>query len=82
MRYVYIVRCNDSTLYTWISNNLEKRIDDHNNSKTWAKYTKARRPVKLVWQQKVLNRNEASRLELKIKKMWKKDKESLLCIDI
>lgn len=81
MRYVYIVRCNDGTLYTWISNNLEKRIDDHNNSKTWAKYTKARRPVRLVWQQEVENKNEACKLELKIKNMKKEEKEKIL-IDI
>jgi putative endonuclease len=72
------VRCNDDSLYTGISNNLDKRIDDHNTSKTWAKYTKGRRPVTLIRHKKVRNRNEASKLELQIKKMKKQEKEELI----
>ncbi len=78
MRFVYIVRCNDDSLYTGIAKDLDKRISDHNISKTWAKYTKSRRPVKLVWFKKVVDRNEASKLELKIKKMWKEKKEEMI----
>ncbi len=78
MRSVYILRCSDSTLYTGIAKDLDKRIADHNYSKIWAKYTKGRRPVKLVWSQKVKDRNEASRLELQIKKFWKEKKEMIV----
>jgi len=78
MRFVYIVRCNDDSLYTGISNDLEKRIYNHNNSKVWAKYTKSRRPVVLIWRKKVADRNTASKLELQIKKMWKQKKENLV----
>lgn len=78
MRFVYIVRCNDDSLYTGIAKDLDKRISDHNVSKIWAKYTKSRRPVKLVWFKKVIDRNEASKLELKIKKMWKEKKEEMI----
>jgi len=78
MRYVYIVRCNDDSLYTGITNDLEKRIFDHNNSKTWAKYTKGRRPVTLVWNKKVADKSVASKLELQIKKMTKQEKEELV----
>lgn len=46
--YVYIVRCRDQTLYTGWTNQLEKRIEAHNAGKC-AKYTKARRPVELVY---------------------------------
>ena len=46
--YVYIVRCSDQTLYTGWTNHLEKRIEAHNAGKG-AKYTKARRPVELVY---------------------------------
>ena len=46
--YVYIVRCSDQTLYTGWTNQLEKRIEAHNAGKG-AKYTKARRPVELVY---------------------------------
>jgi putative endonuclease len=78
MRFVYIVRCNDDSLYTGITNNLEKRISDHNISKVWARYTKSRRPVRLIWSKKVIDRNTASKLELKIKKMWKQKKEDFI----
>jgi len=78
MRFVYMVRCNDDSLYTGITNDLEKRIFDHNNSKIWAKYTKSRRPVVLVWSTKVIDRNTASKLELKIKKKWKQKKEEIV----
>lgn len=78
MRFVYIVRCSDNSLYTGITKDLDKRIYDHNYSKIWAKYTKGRRPVKLVWSQKVKDRNQASRLELEIKKFWKEKKEMIV----
>lgn len=78
MRYVYIVRCNDDSLYTGISTDVEQRVHNHNTSKTWAKYTKSRRPVSLIWYKKVANRNSASKLELQIKKMGKQKKEELI----
>lgn len=78
MRSVYIVRCNDATLYTGIAKDLSKRISDHNTSKAWAKYTKARRPVVLVWSRKVKDRNIASQLEYTIKRIGKAKKESLV----
>ena len=48
MNYTYIVECKDGTLYTGWTNNLEKRIADHNSGKG-AKYTRARKPVTLVY---------------------------------
>ncbi|HKL44303.1 MAG TPA: GIY-YIG nuclease family protein [Candidatus Absconditabacterales bacterium] len=78
MRYTYILRCQDNTLYTGVTNDLEKRIFDHNNSKTGAKYTKSRRPVKLVRNQKTKNKVSAMQLEYKIKKMSKEKKEKMI----
>ncbi len=78
MRYVYIVRCNDDTLYTGISNDVDKRVSDHNSSKVWAKYTKSRRPVVLVWHKKVKDRNVASKLEYKIKRLGREKKEEMI----
>lgn len=72
-----MIRCSDNSLYTGITKDLDRRIYDHNHSKIGAKYTKGRRPVKLVWSQKVKDRNQASRLELEIKKMWKEKKEMI-----
>lgn len=78
MRFVYMVRCSDDSLYTGITNDLNKRMFDHNNSKIWAKYTKSRRPVSLFWRIKVIDRNAASKLELKIKWFTKAKKELLI----
>jgi putative endonuclease len=57
MWYVYILECNDLTLYTGISNDVEKRIDTHNKKKG-TKYTKMRTPVKLVYQQSLVAKEE------------------------
>ena len=77
--YVYLVRCSDDTLYTGITTDLERRVDEHNNSnKKGAKYTRTRRPVTLVYSEKHENRSEASKREYLIKKMRRKDKVSLL----
>ena len=78
MRFVYIVICNDDSLYTGIAKDLEKRISDHNTSSVWAKYTKSRRPVSLVWYTQVADRILAAKLEYKIKKMWREKKEELI----
>jgi len=78
MRYVYIVRCKDNSLYTGITTDIERRLNEHNNESLWAKYTKGKRPVTLVWSTSVENRSEASKIERKIKKMRKEEKEILI----
>jgi len=76
---VYLLRCRDSSLYTGISNNVEKRLIVHQqgNSPT-AKYTRSRRPLSLVYQKKIGTRSEATKVELKIKKLTKHKKEALV----
>ena len=73
----YIVECSDGTLYTGISNNVSKRISDHNMGKG-AKYTRGRLPVTLKWSKVCDNKSEASKLEYKIKKMSRKDKIKMI----
>jgi len=74
---VYIVRCSkDDSLYTGITNNLEKRISAHNNGKG-AKYTKSRLPVTLFKKFEVKNKSEALKLEIKIKKLSREEKLKL-----
>lgn len=75
--YVYIVKCNDGTLYTGWTNNLEKRIKDHNDGKG-AKYTKSRRPVVLEYYEKFETKEEAMSREYAIKKLNRKQKEFLI----
>jgi len=75
--FVYIVRCADQTLYTGISDNLEKRITNHNAGKG-AKYTRGRTPVKLVYQEKHPDRSTASKREAELKKLTKQKKLKLI----
>lgn len=74
---VYIVECADGTLYTGISNNVNKRVLTHNNGKG-AKYTKTRLPVVLKWSKSSKNRSEASKEEYRIKKLTRKQKLELI----
>lgn len=78
MYYIYILECADNTLYTWITTDLERRISEHNSSSLWAKYTKNRRPVKLIYSEEYENRSLASKREIEIKKLSKKQKNELI----
>lgn len=78
MRFVYMIRCSDETLYTGIAKDVNKRISDHNTSKVGAKYTKSRRPVKLVRKKKFKDRMIASKEEYRIKRIGKEKKEELV----
>mgnify|MGYP001418797185 FL=1 len=71
---VYIVECADGTYYTGITTNTERRLLEHNYSFKSAKYTRSRRPVKLVYEEDSQNRSTASKREYEIKKMKRKDK--------
>ena len=77
--HTYILRCADSTLYTGITTDMGRRVIEHNtDDKKWAKYTRTRRPVELVYSENHDNRSEASKREFEIKQLSKKDKESLI----
>ena len=76
--FVYILECNDGSLYTGITTNIEKRLEEHNTSTKGAKYTKARRPVKLVYQEASENRSTASKREYAIKKLSRLKKIQLI----
>ncbi len=74
---VYILRCGDGTLYTGITNDLYQRLKAH-NEKRGARYTRARLPVTLVYQEEAASRSQASRREITIKKLPRQKKLSLL----
>ena len=74
---VYILRCSDDTLYTGITNTLEKRLTAHNRG-VGAKYTCSRCPVVLSTASNSMSRKDAMRLELKIKKLSKEKKIATL----
>ena len=77
MNYVYILECADKTLYCGWTNDLEKRIAAH-NSGNGAKYTKPRRPVKLLYYEEFENKNDALKRECAIKKLTKAKKLKLI----
>lgn len=77
MNYTYILRCRDDSFYTGWTNNIEKRVEDHNSGKG-AKYTKARRPVELIYYETFETKEEAMRREWQIKQLSRKEKEKLI----
>jgi len=74
---VYILRCSDGTLYTGITNDLNKRIESHANGQG-SKYTRSRLPVDLVYDEQAENRSEATQRELEIKKLSRKEKMKMV----
>jgi putative endonuclease len=75
---VYIMECSDNTLYIGSTNNLEKRLHEHNNLKSGAHYTKIRRPVKCVYTEDCEDLSTARKREFAIKKLTRKDKLLLI----
>ena len=79
MWFVYIVRCADDTLYTGITKDVARRVEEHNSSRLLAaNYTRARRPVTLVYREAVDTRSAAASREYEIKQMTKQAKDALL----
>jgi putative endonuclease len=76
--FVYILECSDGSLYTGITTDVTKRVNEHNDSPKGAKYTKARRPVKLLYQESSENRSSASKREYAIKKLTRLKKLQLI----
>jgi putative endonuclease len=74
MHFTYILECADETLYVGCTNNLEKRLVEHNNSKKGAHYTKIRRPVILKYKDEFKTLGEARKREAEIKK-WSRAKK-------
>lgn len=75
---VYILECSDKTLYCGWTNDLEKRLHEHNEGKNGAKYTRGRRPVKLVYQEPCLTRSDALKREREIKGLTRLKKLRLI----
>lgn len=77
--FTYILHCADDSLYTGISKDIPRRIVEHNtDNKLGAKYTRGRRPVKLVYQEQFDTRSAAAKREHEIKQMLRHQKEQLI----
>ena len=75
--FVYILECSDKTLYIGTTNNLEKRLRSHNGLKSGAKYTRGRRPVRLVYSENCHTKNKALSREHSLKKLSREEKIDL-----
>ncbi len=77
--FVYILRCADDSLYTGVATDLQRRLREHNDGGAQgARYTRARRPVTLVYSESAESRSAACRREAAIKKLCKAEKEGLV----
>lgn len=77
MFYVYFLECRDGSFYCGYTNDLEKRVLTHNKG-IGSKYTKKRRPVKLIYSEKFNSRSEAMKREYSLKQLTRKQKEELI----
>ena len=75
--FVYILRCADGSLYTGITKDVKRRCQQH-NAGTASRYTRSRRPTKLVWQEAQPNQSAALKREAAIKAMTRKEKLAMV----
>jgi putative endonuclease len=76
--YVYIVKCSDASLYTGITTDVNRRVNEHNSTTKGAKYTSLRRPVVLCYSEVLPDRSSATKRERVIKKLTKTKKMMLI----
>ena len=76
--FLYILRCGNDAFYTGVTNNLERRLKMHNDGRA-SRYTRARRPVELIYYEDCASRARALVREYKIKALSRKEKENLVC---
>ena len=75
---MYVLLCVDNTLYTGVTNDIDRRVNEHNHSTRGAKYTKARRPVKMVFFKEYKDRSSAQKAEYKFKKLSRVQKDKII----
>ena len=78
--FLYVVKCQDTSLYTGITTDITRRLKEH-NAKKGAFYTKNKTPVELVYQESMLNQSEARKREAAIKQLTRKQKLKLVGIE-
>ena len=78
MWYLYVLRCGDGTLYTGITTDVERRLEEHRQGRG-AKYTRGRGPLELAYQEECGTHSEALKREYAIKQLSREEKENLIC---
>ncbi|MES9899345.1 MAG: GIY-YIG nuclease family protein [Sedimenticola sp.] len=76
--YVYLLRCRDNTLYTGVTTDPQRRLHEHNHTAKGARYTRARRPLELVYSEQVEDRATACRREWEIRQLSAVAKRTLI----
>ncbi|MDB5189456.1 MAG: Excinuclease subunit domain protein [Parcubacteria group bacterium] len=76
--HVYLLECADGTFYTGITTDLERRVTEHNTTLKGARYTKARRPVKLAYSEASSSRSEAQKREYAVRTLSREEKQTLI----
>ena len=79
--FFYVVRCDDDTFYAGVTTDITRRINEHNESKKGAKYTRARRPVRLVYCTDFCSRSIAQKAERYFKKLTRQEKEEIIRVN-
>lgn len=77
MWYLYVLRCGDGTLYTGITTDVERRLEEHRQGRG-AKYTRGRGPLELAYQEKCGTHSEALKREYAVKQLTREEKEDLI----
>jgi len=77
---VYMIRCRDDSLYTGIATDVARRFEEHQSGNTGSKYLRGRAPLELVFQLQVGDRSRASKIEHRIKKLPRPEKEKVVNI--
>lgn len=78
MYHLYVLECADGTLYAGITVDVVRRVKEHSGSALGAKYTRTRRPVKLVFLRKFRSRSAALREEYRVKRLSRKEKLKMI----
>jgi putative endonuclease len=76
--FLYILQCSDGTYYTGVTTDMRRRLHEHNNSNRGAKYTRTRRPVKLIYFSEHENRSSAQKAEYRFKKLTRTQKKGVI----
>ncbi|OGI41005.1 MAG: hypothetical protein A2V91_04400 [Candidatus Muproteobacteria bacterium RBG_16_64_10] len=74
---LYIVECRDGSLYTGITNDIDRRLKEHNDGNA-SRYTRSRRPVTLRYQEPCADRSQALIRELSVKLLNRREKQALI----
>ena len=75
--FLYVLKCGDGTLYTGITNDMQRRLRQHNDGSA-SRYTRSRLPVKLVYQESCRGRSQALKKEFAVKALSRKEKQAYI----